>query len=198
VFLLPDHFVVFDRVISAKPEYKKTWLLHTASEPHIKDNEFHEEHDRGKLFCRTVYPVNAVLTKTGGDGKQFWSGGRNWPLPVLTPEDWNYRRSNKAMMDTVALLGQWRVEISPPSPQSEDVFLNLIQVGDRSLKTMVPSESVMTNDMTGVSFEHNSKKYQIMFSTAGEPGGKITIIQNDRIIRDESFTNQVKLQTGLF
>ena len=198
VFLLPDHFVVFDRVISAKPEYKKTWLLHTASEPHIKDNEFHEEHDRGKLFCRTVYPVNAVLTKTGGDGKQFWSGGRNWPLPVLTPEDWNYRRSNKAMMDTVALLGQWRVEINPPEPLSEDVFLNLIQVGDRSLKTMVPSETVLTNDMAGVSFEYNSKKYQIMFSTAGEPGGKIMIIQNDRKIRDESFTNQVKLQTGLF
>ncbi|HUX97069.1 MAG TPA: heparinase II/III family protein [Bacteroidales bacterium] len=198
LFLLPDHFVIFDRVITVKPEYKKTWLLHTASEPMIKSNEFYEEYDNGKLFCRTIFPEYAGLTKIGGPGKQFWSGGRNWPLPVLTPEDWNYRRSNKVPLDTVPLLGQWRIEVVPIKAQSEDNFLHLIQVGDLGMKSMVASERIKTDDMMGVRFEINSKKYEIMFATLGEPAGQISIIQNGEKIRDEKFTNKVKLQQGLF
>ena len=197
LFLLPDHFVIFDKVISTEPEYKKTWLLHTASEPVVKGNEFSEDYDNGKLFCRTVLPEQADLTKIGGPGKQFWSGGRNWPLPVLTPEDWNYR-GNKVPLDTVPLLGQWRIEVSPNKSQLEDHFLHLIQVGDKTLKSMVASEPIKTKDMTGVRFEYNSTKYEVMFSTGEEAGGKILIIQDGKKIRDEVFTNKVKPQVGLF
>ena len=35
VFINPDYFVIFDRVISKEPDYQKTWLLHTADEPAI-------------------------------------------------------------------------------------------------------------------------------------------------------------------
>ncbi|MFA6472296.1 MAG: heparinase II/III family protein, partial [Candidatus Latescibacterota bacterium] len=40
VFLHPDYFVIFDRVVSTSPEYKKTWLLHTATEPLIEKSIF--------------------------------------------------------------------------------------------------------------------------------------------------------------
>jgi heparin/heparan-sulfate lyase len=198
LFLLPDHFVVFDRVISTRPEYNKTWVLHTAAEPVIRDNEFYEEFGGGKLFCRTVFPEQALLTKIGGPGKQFWSGGRNWPLPVLTPEDWNYSGSNKVLADTEPLLGQWRVEVTPPRPDSKDNFLHLIQVGERTLESMVSSERIETKDMSGVRFEYNSRKYEVMFSTGEVPGGKISIVHNGKILRDEAFTNEVKPQVGLF
>ena len=198
LFLLPDHFVVFDRVISSRPEYKKTWLLHTAAEPIITGKEFVEESGGGKLLCRTLLPENAGLTKIGGPGKQFWSGGRNWPLPVLTPDDWNYRRSAKVPMDTVALLGQWRVEVTPSQPASEDIFLHLIQVGDHTLNTMVNTELLQIGEMTGVRFEYNSKKYEVMFATNGSPAGKITITEIGRTIRDEVLTNKVKAQIGKF
>lgn len=36
VFLKPDYFVVFDRVESTKPDLKKTWVLHTKSEPLVQ------------------------------------------------------------------------------------------------------------------------------------------------------------------
>ncbi len=198
LFLLPDHFVIFDRIISSKPEYKKTWLLHTASEPVIKGNEFFEDYDEGRLFCRTIFPEKARLTKIGGPGKQFWSDGRNWPLPVLTPGDWRYRGGSKVLLDTIPLLGQWRMELTPSKPALEDYFLHLIQVGDDSMQTMVTSEKIEKNGLVGVRFEFNSKVYEITFATSGKPGGNISITQNSRKIRDEKFTDKVKPQVGLF
>jgi heparin/heparan-sulfate lyase len=198
LFLLPDHFLIFDRIVSSKPEYKKTWLLHTSAEPIIQGNEFYEESAGGKLFCRTLLPENAEISKIGGPGKQFWSGGRNWPLPLLTPDDWNYRRSNKAPMDTVALLGQWRIEVTPSKPDTSDIFLHMIQVGNKELQGLTDSETFNSGDMTGIRFEYKARQYEIQFTTKGAPGGSISLMQNGKSIREETFTNKVKHQFGLF
>jgi hypothetical protein len=40
VFLRPGTFVILDRVVSAKPEYKRTWLLHSRFEPKIDGRTF--------------------------------------------------------------------------------------------------------------------------------------------------------------
>lgn len=95
VLLPPDIFVVFDRVNSIKVEYSKTWLLHMAEEPMINGQEFHAGQGEGMLFCKTVFPESAKLTKIGESGKQFWSDGRNWPLLRLKPGDWNYVNMKK-------------------------------------------------------------------------------------------------------
>ncbi|MCK4967064.1 heparinase II/III family protein [bacterium] len=198
VFLPPDHFVIFDRVSSTKPEYEKTWLLHTATEPKITDNEFTAYHEQGRLFCRTVFPETNKLIKIGGPEKQFWSGGKNWPMPVLSPDDWNYSRRSSIKPDTLQLLGQWRIEVSPGKPNTDDMFLHLIQVGDRTLKSMVQSEAVKTDDILGIRFSYGSKEYTILFSAKGEPAGKISINQDDQTVLDEEFTKTVKPQSGLF
>jgi heparin/heparan-sulfate lyase len=197
VFLPPDHFVIFDRVSSTKPEYKKTWLLHTAAEPMVKNNEFFTDHWGGRLFSKTLYPEKAELKKIGGPGKQFWSGGKNWPLPVLSPDDWNYR-GRRSMPDTLELLGQWRIEVTPDKPNTDDIFLHLIQVGDSSLKSMANSTPVKTDDMIGVRFGYDNKEYEVMFATQNEAGGKISITQNSQRILEEKFTEIVKPQKGLF
>ena len=85
LYLPPDHFVVFDRVASTEAEYPKTWLLHTANEPVIAGREFRADQDQGRIFCRTLYPTDAVLDKIGGPGKEFWADGRNWPIPADSP-----------------------------------------------------------------------------------------------------------------
>ncbi len=196
VFLPPDHFVIFDRVTSTKPEYEKRWLLHTAAEPTVNINEFFTDHWQGRLFCKTLFPENAELTKIGGPGKQFWSDGRNWPLPFLIPGDWQYPR--KYHPDTHDLFGQWRIEVRPDKPDSDDIFLHLIQVGDTSLKAMSDSKPMQTDEIVGVQFTHENKEYQVMFATRDEAGGKISIIENGRKILEEDFANQVKQQKGLF
>ena len=193
VFLPPDHFVIFDRVSSIKPGYKKTWLLHTAAEPMVKTNEFFTDHWEGRLFCKTLFPEKAELKKIGGPGKQFWSDGKNWPLPVLGPDDWNYKKMH-SVPDTLELLGQWRIEVTPDKPNTDDIFLHLIQVGDSSLKSMANSTPVKTDDMVGVSFVYENREYEVMFFIKNEAGGKISINQNGQRILEEKFTDKVKPQ----
>lgn len=88
--------------------------------------------------------------------------------------------------------------MSPLKALSEDNFLHLIQVGDREVPSMVNSEKILTDCMAGLRFEFNSKKFEILFTTQGAPGGRISIIQNGNTIRDKAFTNKVKPQVGLF
>ncbi|WP_461533155.1 heparinase II/III domain-containing protein [Sinomicrobium sp.] len=200
VFIKPDVFVVFDRVGAKVADYPKTWLLHTASEPVIDQSgkEFSEGGDGGKLFCRTIFPADAQLTKIGGPGKQFWSDGQNWPLPVLTPEDWSYPKNSKQKSwENKPLLGQWRMEISPGKARLHDSFLHLIQVGDTALHKMVSSKSITAKNRKGVSFNYRGKDYEIMFTETGTVGGSIRISKQGKTIADEEFTTTVAPQQSL-
>ncbi len=191
VFLPPDHFVILDRVSSTKPEYKKRWLLHTAAEPMVNTSEFYTDHRGGRLFCKTLFPENAELKKIGGPGKQFWSDGRNWALPELTPDDWNYN-SMRWLDNNHDLFGQWRIEVTPGKSNTDDIFLHLLQVGDSSLQSMANSIPLKTDDMVGVRFVHEKKEYEVMFFVKDKAGGKISITQNGQKILEENFSDKVK------
>lgn len=186
VFVPPDHFVIFDRVISTKPEYKKTWLLHTAREPQVDDLMFQAEQGEGRIMCRTMLPEDAVLTKIGGPGKQFWADGRNWPLPE------GYRTS-----DTTELLGQWRMEVSPGSAKTENLFLHLIQVGDQSMSSMVAAELISENGRVGVSFRFGENENTVLFAIEGAAAGHIRITTAGQTLVDKALTESVAQQTGL-
>ncbi|MBN2289202.1 MAG: heparinase II/III family protein [Candidatus Glassbacteria bacterium] len=186
VFIPPGYFIVFDRVSSTRPEYKKTWLLHTAAEPRLGQREFSAVQDGGRLFCRTLLPEEIELTKVGGPGRQFWNGGRNWPLP----ED--YRTP-----DTTRLLGQWRVELSPVRAQEEDFFLHLIQAGDSSLEKMVESWLVREDARVGVRFDTGRQECRVLFGTVGEAGGHITVTEAGRVVVDRDLAGRVAPQKGL-
>ena len=197
VFLPPDHFVILDRVSSIKPGYKKRWLLHTAAEPTVNSDEFYTDHWGGRLFCKTLFPENAELIKIGGPGKQFWSDGRNWALPELTPDDWNYNHMNW-LDNNHDLFGQWRIEVTPAELNKDDIFLHLLQVGDTLLQSMDNSTALKTDDMVGVNFVHEKKKCEVMFFITDEAGGKISIHQNGQKILEEKFSDKVKVQKGLY
>ncbi len=113
VFLPPHHFVIFDRVSSTDPSYRKDWLLHTAHEPLIQGQTFRADHGEGRMFCRTVLPADARLAKIGGPGKEFWAAGTNWSI-----------RSDGLQPAALALMGQWRVEVrvGPVSYTHLDVY----------------------------------------------------------------------------
>ncbi len=187
VFLPPDHFVVFDRVTSTRPEYRKTWLLHTAAEPDIQGNEVSAAQDQGVLFCRTLLPEKATATKIGGPGKQFWSDGRNWPLPK------GYRTP-----DTTPLLGQWRVEVSPGVPRTEDLFLHLIQAGDSGLKRMAESKLIRKDGRVGLRFRYAASEWEVLFGSDGPASGRITLKKNGVIQIQQEFTHEVMRQSGLY
>ncbi|ODS84381.1 MAG: hypothetical protein ABS46_03730 [Cytophagaceae bacterium SCN 52-12] len=188
LFIIPDIFVIYDKVVSKKAEYKKTWLLHTAAEPQISGNEFHEISGEGKMFCRILLPESARVTKIGGPGKQFWSDGRNWPIPATAFGN----RFKDIDINELPLLGQWRVEVSPEKPEKADTFLHLLQVGDRDLAKMVDTRLIKNAYGEGVGFESGFKKYEIQFRRGDEHGGRIRIEDGSGTILNREFTNNVK------
>ena len=167
VWCAPDVFVVFDRVNSTDASYPKTWLYHTAAEPVINGKEFSETSQGGKSICRTLLPADAVYEKIGGPGKQFWSDGRNWPLPAdkgtnVPDEDWPY-------------LGQWRMEVKPGTTAKNDQFLHIIQVGDESLSALPATTTFDTASEAGVEFKYNGKSWRIAFDKTKTHGCVISV-----------------------
>jgi len=115
---IPGALIVLDKIVSANPAFKKTWLLHTQNEPNIS-NGFIEATNtnagrNGKLTDHVLLPEikNQQIEKIGGPGKEYWVDGKNWGS--VTQED----------------AGQWRIELSPKTFSKADNFLNVLQVMD--------------------------------------------------------------------
>lgn len=176
IWCVPDVFVVFDRVVSDKAEYSKRWLYHTAAEPVIKGGiEFTEKSQGGKSICRTLFPQDAVVEKIGGPGKQFWSDGRNWPIPEMTPEDYGYANRANVPSNEHPLVGQWRVEVKPGTERENDMFMHIIQVGDESLKSLPKTKTFEDAETIGVEFKYAGKKYRIAFDRNASYGCDIKV-----------------------
>jgi heparin/heparan-sulfate lyase len=118
----PAALVVFDRITSTKPEFHKSWLLHSIDEPVVRDGAVSIEQTRdgynGKLVNHTLWPPaeNRQITTVGGPGREFWVDGRNYPQSYDRPYDHDP--------------GAWRVEVSPKEPAATDLLLNIMQVMD--------------------------------------------------------------------
>jgi heparin/heparan-sulfate lyase len=187
VFLVPDFFIICDRVNSTEPEYRKEWLLHTQNEPTVEGKQFRADEGEGRLFCQTLYPTDAVLAKVGGPGKEFLASGRNWALAPDVEKRWKDR----------AYFGNWRIEVSPGHAQKDDILLHLIQVGDQALEEMVDSEVIEVDGAVGVLFRSADKRVTVTFSTSGEAGGHIQIADDSGILIDSDLAGEVSPQRGL-
>ena len=167
VYIFPDLFVVLDRVNATKEEYQKTWLYHTVDEPQIDGLTFTETSQGGRTICKTLYPSDAVMEKIGGPGKQFWSDGKNWPLPAELP--------GNCPPETWPLLGQWRVEVKPGAARKDDIFLHMIQVGDASLRALPEVTLDETDDALSMSFTYAGKDYSLSFNKKSAYGCTLTV-----------------------
>ncbi|MBI3946416.1 MAG: tetratricopeptide repeat protein [Armatimonadetes bacterium] len=195
LYLAPDHFVVFDRVAAKKAEYPKTWLLHTANEPLVAGREFRADQGAGRIFCRTLYPLDGVLEKIGGPGREFWADGRDWPLP----EDyryWTYIGMEKGG-EVPEHLGRWRVEVKPAAAREEDYFLHLIQVSDRGVEKMVESRVSDKGNQIELAFTANGRGYTIGLNKTGEVGGQIRISEAGNVLVDRPLAQEIMPQAGL-
>jgi len=185
VFLPPSHLVIFDRVTATRADYRKDWLLHTAHKPLVSGNTVRADHGQGRMFCRTLLPTDARLTLVGGPGGEFQAAGQNWPL---TPN--NLQPSERALM------GQWRVEVTPGAPRSEDRFLHVIQVGGQDRSAMDEVAALAQGDRVGARVRVGRDTWQVLFNSTGPLGGRITRIGHDGHL-DKEFTAQVQRQTGI-
>ncbi len=174
VYLEPVRaLVVFDRVTSTDPSYRKAWLLHGVNEPRIEGplaaasighgGTSHRdatlatfEEGEGRLRVHTLLPRQREVIARGGPGFEFWTpgdakggtwgSGQNWPLDPPAggplPDDpylarmwktfWGEGFDRLSPSNRRAVVpGAWRLEVSPAEPATDDVFLNVLEIGER-------------------------------------------------------------------
>ena len=139
---VPAALVVYDNVESSNASFGKYWLMHSIEEPEIGNGWFEirrtKNNDSGMLHCDVILPDKASIENVGGEGKDFYVFGENFPNPALPnrPDEANER-------------GAWRVEVRPSAPATKDNFLNVIQVADNGCKAFHKVYPVSGTDGTG-------------------------------------------------
>jgi len=112
VFLRPATFVIFDRVRSKKPGFKKTWLLQAMKVPIRTDEHLIITNGKGRLFLQTLLPDNPQVRLVSGP-ELYSYGGRNYPPS---------RDTGPAP--------ECRIEISPSEQKTSDYFLHVLTATD--------------------------------------------------------------------
>jgi len=188
VHIQPDLFIVFDRVEATKAGFGKYWIMHSVDEPVIKGRLAEVSERDGKLYVQTVFPEDAVMGKVGGPGREFDVFGQNYPPAVsyysLKPgEEW----------------GSWRIEVTPGNPREYDCFLHLLLAGDRmsaSPPEFEPLGSVSSSP--GVRVHYQGNICEVLFGSAGKPGGRIRIESGDgKLLVEKALTEEVQPQAGI-
>ena len=158
--------VIFDRIESTKPEFKKSFILHAVYEPKIEGNTTVIENNGGRLTCVTMVPENAELQLIGGLGKDAWVNGVNYP-------------SSRGKINPVAtgdVHGSWRLEVSPKNQQTTDYFLNVLFVDDTDAAPVKPDLVKLNKD--GKSYSVEVAGWSVQFPL--KAGGIATIKKNKR------------------
>jgi len=161
VFLRPSVFVVFDQVVGARPEYEKTWVLHSHGEPQIQGTSVAIANGKGRLAVETLLPERPVIRKVQGyayRGQVF-----DPPPTVHTP-----------------LAHKWRIEVLPPEPRTDDVFLHVLQTDQPQ-----PVQLVRKAGQVGVRIG----EAEVLFT--GKVGGTLTV-------RGKAIPLQPGLKTGKY
>ncbi len=188
----PAALVVFDRVVSSKPSFRKYWLLHSMEKPLLeKASAFidrTEYGESGRLVLDVLLPSlsNLRMEAIGGPGKEFWVFGTNYPSE-LDPELYPHPSLEA---------GAWRIEVSPIAPAAEDLFLNVMQVADRFGDNRLPVCLLESAEAVGCLIEGQGMNWAVVFPRDGK-----TVTKNVRMGIPSSAPCRVlfcNLQPGLW
>jgi heparin/heparan-sulfate lyase len=155
---VPAAMVVFDRVVSADPTFRKYWLLHTLEEPRIDSTsaviDCTQHGNSGRLTLDVLLPSaqNADLAGIGGRGKEFWVFGQNYANDVEP------QRLERGSMES----GAWRIELSPKAGSAEDLFLNVMQVTDRQSPSRWPVRQWYAGERVGCVIEGPERTWAVL------------------------------------
>jgi len=160
---VPAALVVFDKVTSANPTFKKTWLLHGLEEPTNNGNQtifartykspITPNEYNGKMTVDTLLPKaeDAFIDIIGGEEDGFSN--------VNGVDYTGYPSAN--VLDEG---NTWRMELSPKGKNTTDYFLNVIQVSDNDKEYYLKPEILETNDFYGAAIKDRA----VFFSKSGK------------------------------
>ncbi len=159
--------VVLDRIEATDGSFKKRYLLHMQADS-VPDVDVATRSmrvvssgasARAKMTNITLFPEDATLTLVGGEGKEFAYYDDVDDVNTTALDNPSTRAINE---DNDTKVGNYRLEVSPPSGNKYDVMLNVILVDD-SDAVDVDSEDVIALEganTVGVQFP----KHLLLFS----------------------------------
>lgn len=178
----PAVLLVYDRVVSAKESFRKTWLCHGLFQPQITGNRAVFRDERvipgdgpycgqyaGQLSVDTLLPERAVITSVGGPGKGAWVDGENY-LAKVGP---NQRQEGQG----------YRLEVSPEEERAQDYFLHALHIGDvgttpvpaRLLRTTTHIGAVVEDRVVLFGKERNPSAQPLRFALAGDGPWRVMV-----------------------
>ncbi|MBI2298269.1 MAG: heparinase II/III family protein [Armatimonadetes bacterium] len=122
VYVRPGTFVIFDRVVSKNPAFRKTWLLQAAKPPTGAAPELVVTNGKGRLFIHTLLPEAPEVTLHQGADLYIY-GGQSYAPPRNPPGP----------------LPECRIEVSPSQPAAEDWFLHVLTATDATMDSAPPA-----------------------------------------------------------
>ena len=158
VFLRPGTFVIFDRVCSKKPQFKKIWLLQAMKTPKKSGQDLMVTNGKGRLFVQTLLPKEPTVKLVEGD-RLYSYGGESYP-----PN----RNTGPAP--------ECRIEVSPSQPAAVDYFLHVLTATDADTGSVNRAQAQIDDGQITV----NIGDTNITFLTA-EVGGNISVNGGGRV-----------------
>jgi heparin/heparan-sulfate lyase len=147
------------------------------------------EDGQGRLRVHPLLPRERDVVVRGGPGYDFWTpgderggawgSGQNWPLDPPEggplPEDPYLRKMWLTFWDGIDKLepsnrravvpGGWRLETSPIAPAKDDVFLHVLEIGDRDARPARRMEGIEGHGLAGAAIEGEET---VLFADAAE------------------------------
>lgn len=192
VFIQPNIIVVMDRVVSTRPDFQKTWLLHSSNEPIINKNKSIEiSNDNGRLVCIPILPHKVKISKVGGTGKECLVGDTSFPFGLRSafdPTELHYGED----------AGSWRIEQNPEIGANKDYFLNVMMTSDKNSKE-IPTVKILSDDPNQITIKVSVKgqNSSILKFTKGEkPTATIKIKSKKKAIVDEIMPDSIELESN--
>ena len=159
VFLRPSTFVVFDRVKTTNPEFKKTCLWQAAKRPLGGGTDYVINNGPARLFMQIVLPEAPQVVLNHGPNLYTHHGHNCLPDGC----ECRYRPEPEC-----------RMEVSPPKPAALDFFLHVLTAAD-GLTASVP-RAVVRSVEVGMA--------RIRF-VKDKPGGWVETRESGRAVRSE-------------
>jgi hypothetical protein len=187
LYIRPELFVIFDRVVSYNENFTKRWLLHSINEPaidelkitvlrsdivrhthnwssgleHTTDKKRKYYQYNGRLEVTAILPKDSVISKVGGAGHEFDIQGKNYI---------NNHRKKPVSTDPLKgpiEPGAWRIEITPDVPAEKDLFLNVLIPLEADRKNPYHAEgvAVLEGDVAGSMISDDRNIIYVIFNS---------------------------------
>jgi hypothetical protein len=158
VHLRPDTFVIFDRVRSTRPDFKKTWLLQAMETPTQDGDTLTITNNKGRLFVQTLLPAQPNVELISGDNlykiadRTYLPNRNTGPAPKC------------------------RIQISPNALAATDYFLHVLTAATADIEAVpqatikeTPNEVTLQLPNTQLTFQKQSTTADIQTQDDNTP-----------------------------